>query len=135
MFEQNLDPAEGSAVRGAGAAASDARQDASAAGRILIAPDKFKGCLTAAEVAGAIRAGIESAGRGARTQVTVLPLADGGDGSVEAAVSAGFRSQSVQVQDAEDLTRTAGIAFDGTTAVVEVAGTCGLATLRGPLRP
>ena len=135
MFEQNLDPAEGSAVRGSGAAASDARQDASAAVRILIAPDKFKGCLTAAEVAGAIRAGIESAGRGARTQVTVLPLADGGDGSVEAAVSAGFRSLSVQVQDADDLARTAGIAFDGTTAVVEVAGTCGLATLRGPLRP
>src|SRR5687767_3983086 len=135
MFEQNLDPAEGSAVRRSGAAASVARQVASAAVRILIAPDKFKGCLTAAEVAGAIRAGIDSAGPGARTQVTMLPLADGGDGSVEAAVSAGFRSQCVHGQDADGLARPAGIAFDGTTAVVEVAGTCGLATLRGPLRP
>jgi glycerate kinase len=135
MLEQNPDHLKAPAVSGPGAGALDARQDLPDPLRILIAPDKFKGCLTAAEVAGAIRSGIESAGSGARPQVTVLPLADGGDGSVEAAVSAGFRCLSVEVQDADGLARPAGIAFDGTTAVVEVAGTCGLATLRGPLRP
>ena len=135
MLEQNLDPLKGLGAPEADPGASDAGQDTPVPVRILIAPDKFKGCLTAAEVAGAIRAGIESVGSRARTQVTVLPLADGGDGSVEAAVSAGFRSLSIQVQDADGLARPAGIAFDGTTAVVEVAGTCGLATLRGPLRP
>jgi len=79
--------------------------------RILIAPDKFKGSLTAAEVAAAVARGV-----GDRAVVTVLPLADGGDGSVEAAASAGFD-------------RPGTIAFDGHTAIVEVANTCGIALL------
>lgn len=103
--------------------------------RILVAPDKFKGCLSALGVADAIRTGIDSLSAGAEVKVTVLPLADGGDGSVEAAVFAGSRGHTVEVHNADDQVRTAQIAFDGTTAVVEVAGTCGLATLQGPLRP
>lgn len=102
---------------------------------ILVAPDKFKGCLSALDVARAIRAGIESSGAGAPVQVTVLPLADGGDGSVEAAVLAGAQASTAEVHDADGRLHQAQIAFDGTTAVVEVASTCGLATLRGPLRP
>lgn len=49
--------------------------------RILIAPDKFKGSLTAAEACRYIHAGIKKSGKA----VTVLerPLADGGEGSVE----------------------------------------------------
>ena len=103
--------------------------------RILIAPDKFKGCLTAIGVAEAVRKGMESAATGTPLEVTVLPLADGGDGSVEAAVFAGSQPQTVRVTGADGDTTEAQIAFDGTTAVVEVAGTCGLATLKGPLRP
>lgn len=103
--------------------------------RVLIAPDKFKGCLTAIGVAEAVRSGIESAAGGTRLEVTVLPLADGGDGSVEAAVFAGSRPRTLEVTGANGELTTAQIAFDGTTAVVEVAGTCGLGTLRGPLRP
>jgi glycerate kinase len=103
--------------------------------RVLVAPDKFKGCLSALGVAEAIRSGIESLTTDARVQVTVLPLADGGDGSVEAAVFAGSRVQTVEVHDAVGELQLAQIAFDGTTAVVEVAGTCGLATVQGPLRP
>lgn len=79
--------------------------------RILVAPDKFKGSLTAAAVAAAVARGI-----GDRAAVTVLPLADGGEGSVEAAASAGLDLHGK-------------IAFDGHTAIVEVANTCGIALL------
>jgi glycerate kinase len=102
---------------------------------ILVAPDKFKGCLDALKVATAIGSGIESGANGGGVQVEVLPLADGGDGSVEAAVFAGSLPRTVTVQGASGQMHQAQIAFDGRTAVVEVAGTCGLATLHGPLRP
>jgi glycerate kinase len=50
--------------------------------RLVIAPDKFKGTLSAREVAGAIAAGV----RRARSDATidVRPMADGGEGTVEA---------------------------------------------------
>ncbi|WP_457973006.1 glycerate kinase [Arthrobacter sp. D1-17] len=136
MLEQSLREVIGPPAGTSGsAAAAGALKTAGSPLRILIAPDKFKGCLTAADVAGALRAGIASGAVGPKPQVTLLPLADGGDGSVEAALSAGFRLVAILVQGADGLVRSAGIAFDGTTAVVEVAGTCGLATLRGQLRP
>ena len=56
--------------------------------KVLIAPDKFKGSLTAAEVARHLGTGLEQ--RGVTTRA--LPLADGGDGSVAAAVATGFRA-------------------------------------------
>ena len=120
-------------------ALSDARSGTPSGGRsithILVAPDKFKGCLDAMKVATAIRSGIESGANGGSVQVKVLPLADGGDGSVEAAVFAGSLPRTVTVQGANGQMHQAQIAFDGRTAVVEVAGTCGLASLHGPLRP
>jgi glycerate 2-kinase len=55
---------------------------------VVIASDKFKGTLTSAEVAAAVGAGI----RRVRPDVTVvtIPVADGGDGTLAAAVAAGF---------------------------------------------
>jgi len=94
--------------------------------RVLVAPDKFKGCLSAGAVADAIAVGLAHEGLAARC----VPLADGGDGSVEAAVRAGFELVPVTVGGADRRPFRAGFAFDGTTAVVEVAQTCGLATLR-----
>jgi len=47
---------------------------------ILVAPDSFKGTLTAAEVAGAIGRGLEAAGR----PVDLCPIADGGEGTLDA---------------------------------------------------
>ncbi len=47
---------------------------------ILVAPDSFKGTFTAAQVAGAIGTGLEAGGR----QVDRCPLADGGEGTMEA---------------------------------------------------
>ena len=101
--------------------------------RALIAPDKFKGSLTAGEVADALAAGLRSAagpGPGS-VHCELLPLADGGDGSVDAAVAAGFTRRSYTVAGPTGQHVSASIAFDGVTAVVEVANTCGLGLLPG----
>ena len=103
--------------------------------RALIAPDKFKGSLTAGEVADALAAGLRSAagstGRAGTVHCELLPLADGGDGSVDAAVASGFTRRSYTVAGPTGQPVQASIAFDGATAVVEVANTCGLGLLPG----
>lgn len=90
---------------------------------VLVAVDKFTGTLTAREVAAAISGGLAAAG----VPSTALPLADGGDGSVDAALTAGSRPEHLTVRGADPTDTT--YAYDGHTAVVEVASTCGLATL------
>ncbi|MGP4033369.1 glycerate kinase [Pseudarthrobacter sp. 1C304] len=99
--------------------------------RTLIAPDKFKGSLTAAEVADALAAGLRSTANAGTVHCELLPLADGGDGSVDAAVASGFSRHSCTVAGPTAEPVEADIAFDGTTAVIEVANTCGLALLPG----
>lgn len=106
--------------------------------RALIAPDKFKGSLTAGEVAYALAAGLRSAaGSGIGSiDCELLPLADGGDGSVDAAVASGFTRRNYTVAGPTGQPVQASIAFDGATAVVEVANTCGLGLLPdGNLEP
>ena len=98
--------------------------------RVLIAPDKFKGSLTAAEVADHLAKGLAEAGADSRT----LPLADGGDGSVAAALASGFHPLSVDVHGATGENHRGVVAFDADTAIVEVANTCGLATLPNGIR-
>lgn len=98
--------------------------------RVLIAPDKFKGSLTAEEVADHLAAGLHESGAQTRT----LPLADGGDGSVATAVAAGFHLLPIRVHGAMGAERRATVAFDGDTAIVEVANTCGLCTLPAGVR-
>jgi glycerate kinase len=100
--------------------------------RVLVAPDKFKGSLSATEVADGLAEGLAQSG----VDVVTLPLADGGDGSVAAALAAGFQPHTCQVADALGRRRTTTIAVNGATAVVEVADSCGLSTLpRGTLAP
>lgn len=60
---------------------------------VVVAPDKFKGSLTAVEVAAAVAEGVRAEVPDAT--VIELPLADGGDGSVAAALSAGFTAWPV----------------------------------------
>ncbi|MDV8148093.1 glycerate kinase [Arthrobacter sp. B10-11] len=104
--------------------------------RTLVAPDKFKGSLTAGEVADALAAGLRSATGAGTVHCEILPLADGGDGSVDAAVTSGFSRRSYTVAGPTGQPVQADIAFDGVTAVVEVANTCGLALLPdGKLEP
>lgn len=100
--------------------------------RVLVAPDKFKGSLSASEVADRLAEGLAAAGVDSHR----LPLADGGDGSVDAAVAAGFAPHPVTVTGAAGTPITGRIALGDGTAVVEVAGTCGLSTLpRGRTLP
>lgn len=94
----------------------------------LIAPDKFKGTFTAAEVAGAIAAGCERAG----IEADVCPLADGGDGTAEVLLGAlGGEWVPAAAHDALGEPLEAGFALlaDRRTAVVEVAAASGLARL------
>jgi glycerate kinase len=100
--------------------------------KVLLAPDKFKGSLTAAEVVSELGGGLTERGIAWHG----LPLADGGDGSVQAAIEFGFRQLRLTVAGATGHERPTIAAFDGTTAVIEVANTCGLHTLpRGELAP
>src|SRR6476646_11171344 len=95
--------------------------------RVLIAPDKIKGSLTAAQVADHLAKGLAEAGAHCRT----LPLADGGDGSVAAALASGFHPVPVAARALTGQSHSTVIALDDDTAIVEVANTCGLSTLPG----
>lgn len=98
-------------------------------GHVLIAPDKFKGTLSALEVATHLEAGLHAAQPGLRT-VTVS-VADGGDGTVDAAVAAGFARITVPVTGPTGQLIKAAIAVRGPSAVIEVAVASGLASLPG----
>jgi len=95
--------------------------------RVLVAPDKFKGTLPAAEVAARLAAGLARAGVGA--DVVTLPVADGGDGTVDAAVSAGYRRVEMGVRGPVGRPVTAAFGLLAGTAVIEAAQACGLSLL------
>ena len=95
--------------------------------RILLAPDKFKGSLTAVEVADALRAGLVSADPS--LDIVTLPVADGGDGTVNAAVAAGWQSVAVSCEGPTGLPVDTAYARRGTSAVVELASAVGLELL------
>jgi glycerate kinase len=97
--------------------------------RILVAPDKFKGSLTAVAAAEAIGAGLCQARRD--VEVVLAPVADGGDGTVDAAVAAGYEPVRVTVTGPTGLPVAASFALSGDTAVVEMAEASGLRRLPG----
>ncbi|MGY3339733.1 glycerate kinase [Streptomyces filamentosus] len=94
---------------------------------VLVAADKFKGSLTAVQVAERVTAGLRRVVPG--LSVEALPVADGGDGTVAAAVAAGFERREVRVTGPVGETVTAAFALRGTTAVVEMAEASGLQLL------
>ena len=102
--------------------------------RILVAPQEFKGSLTARQAAEAIGRGLRRAV--ADADIDLLPLADGGPGTVEALIDAtSGRFVETAVQD--PLGRpvrarwgTLGARTDGPSAVIEMAAASGLALLR-----
>ncbi|MFG6193755.1 glycerate kinase [Nonomuraea sp. JJY05] len=98
--------------------------------QVLVAPDKFKGSLTAAEVAARV-----SAGLGVPT--VELPVADGGDGTVDAAVAGGFGRVTIEVTGPTGERISASYAWQDTdaTAVVELAEASGLRRLPGGHEP
>ncbi|ARF77700.1 glycerate kinase [Kitasatospora aureofaciens] len=98
-------------------------------GHVVVAPDKFKGTLEGAEVAARIAAGIRRAAPG--TEVRELPVADGGEGTLAAALAAGFDRVPAKVAGPTGLPVDAALAVRGDTAVVELAQASGLARLPG----
>lgn len=81
--------------------------------KILIAPDAFKGSLSALEVATRLRNGMLAAD--ASLDCVLLPLADGGEGSVAAAISAGFRAVEITVDGPTGFAHRATFALSGST--------------------
>ncbi|MEU4497746.1 glycerate kinase [Streptomyces sp. NPDC023998] len=91
---------------------------------VLVAADKFKGSLTAVQVAERVTAGLQRVVPG--LAVETLPVADGGDGTVAAAVAAGFERREVRVTGPLGESVTAAYALRDGTAVVEMAEASGL---------
>ncbi len=102
--------------------------------RVVVAPDKFKGSLSATDVTTWVAAGLAAAGFGGA--IAAVPVADGGDGTVDAAVSAGYRLVDIEVSGPVGEAVTASFALLDGIAVIEAAQACGLTLLPpGELAP
>jgi glycerate kinase len=106
--------------------------------KVIIAPDSFKESLSSLEVARQIQAGFKEVFPDA--EVLKLPVADGGEGTVEALVAATdgeIRKVSVSGPLGAPVEAFYGVCGDGRTAVIEMAAASGLALLppdrRNPL--
>lgn len=98
--------------------------------KILIAPDSFKENLSAKEVAQAIERGIKKVDE--NIQTSIVPMADGGEGTVESLVEAtDGQIINVKVKDPlmRDIDSYYGVLGDRKTAVIEMAAASGLALL------
>ncbi|MEP6797767.1 MAG: glycerate kinase [Lapillicoccus sp.] len=95
--------------------------------RLLLCPDKFKGTLTGEQVA-------EHVARGLRSvlpdiELVVVPVADGGDGTLAAAVSAGFTRMALTASGPTGAPVDTAYGIRGREAVVELAEVSGLGQL------
>jgi glycerate kinase len=97
--------------------------------RVVVAPDKYKGCLTADAVADHLAAGLRRAAPG--TAVKTVPVADGGDGFLAAAIAVGYRQHWIQASGPTGDPVDASYARLGDVAIVELASICGLDRLPG----
>ena len=97
--------------------------------RILVAAGAFKQSLTAAEACAAIARGLDESGLGAR--VEQLPIADGGNGTLDAFLAAGGERITMQVTDPlmRQVAADYGLIDGGRTAVIEMALASGMELL------
>ena len=99
--------------------------------KIVIAPDSFKGSLSALAVGEAIREGILKIDAGVET--VLVPMADGGEGTVQSLTDAsGGKIIQTTVHDPlfRKIKSFYGIMGDGKTAVIEMAAASGLPLLK-----
>ena len=95
--------------------------------KVVVAPNAFKGTLTATEAAAAIARGVREVFPDA--EVVEVPVADGGDGTVEALVSANhgdYRAAQVEGPLGDPVSAQYGLIESGRKAVVELATASGL---------
>lgn len=98
--------------------------------KVVVAPNAFKGSLSASEAAAAIARGVRQVFPDA--EIIEVPVADGGDGTAEALVSAHegtFQTVKVEGPLGDPVTATYGLIDDGRTGVVELASSSGLALI------
>ncbi len=100
--------------------------------KIILAPDKFKGCLTASQVCDAMAEGIRRVDPS--IQIDSCPMADGGEGTVEVIVRARggqFVTRRVTGPLPEmKVDATFGLIDDGATAIIEMSAASGLQLLK-----
>lgn len=101
------------------------------AAHVLLAPDKFKGSLTAREVCGHLTVGLHAAAP--QLRLRSVPVADGGDGTLDAALAAGFRLVPVRASGPTGAALDTAYAVRDGVAVVELADVSGLRRLPGGL--
>ena len=101
---------------------------------ILLAPDSFKGSLTAPQAAAAMQRGILRVLPSAN--ILLFPMADGGEGTLDALLSTGGDRHTIPVHNAAGATATAsiGILPDG-TGVIEAAEIVGLTDVAATTTP
>lgn len=92
--------------------------------RVVVAPDTFKGSLNAKYVAQHLALGLHRALED--IEVRMIPMADGGEGTVGAALAAGMALVRVRVSGPSGQPVTARYASDGRCAVIELAQAAGL---------
>ncbi|MEV4737126.1 MULTISPECIES: glycerate kinase [unclassified Microbacterium] len=95
--------------------------------RIVIASDKFKGSATGPEVAAALADGIHDVLPDA--VVEAVPVADGGEGTIDAALAAGFSPVDATVTGPTGEPVVARFAVRGAEAIIEMAAASGLDVL------
>ena len=103
--------------------------------KIIIAPDSYKGSLTSMEVARAVEKGIRRVLP--RARCTSVPMADGGEGTVQSLVDATggrFIRKKVKGPAGKAVTARYGMLADGETAVIEMAEASGLPLVSGRSR-
>ena len=97
--------------------------------KIILAPDKFRGSLTAMEVCAAMREGIGQVIPDA--EIISIPMADGGEGTAEIlTLNAGGQMQTVEVLDPLGRAVKASFGLANQTAYVEMAAASGLRLLK-----
>lgn len=94
---------------------------------MVVAPDKFKGSLAAPGVAAAVAAGIARVVPDA--EIRQVPVADGGDGTVDAFVAAGWERVWVDTVGPTAETSAGSYAVQANTALIELAEAVGLVKL------
>ncbi|WP_319242830.1 glycerate kinase [uncultured Propionivibrio sp.] len=103
--------------------------------RIVVAPDSYKGSVSALDVANAMARGIQKVFPDA--EVCKVPIADGGEGTVEALVTATagqLKTSEVTGPLGSRLPAQWGVLGDGRTAVIEMAAASGLPLVAPEMR-
>ena len=99
--------------------------------KIVIAPDSFKGSATSIEIATWIESGIHSVIPECET--VKIAIGDGGEGTLDALLSAGFESHEIVVRGPTSETVQAKFGMRYSTALIELAQASGLSQLPGKI--